>query len=81
MEVKKMVDITLKKEKKMYRYSDRVIKRRVGLQIPKKYKNKKEVVTYWTSEGGNFVSYKKNRIQIFLTNLRWKLKWHLFWRW
>ena len=77
-----MVDKSLKHEKKMYRYSDRVIKKGVGWnQIPKKYKNKKEVVSYWVKDGGDFISYKKNRFQMFLANLRWKLKWNLFWSW
>lgn len=76
----KMADKKLKKEKKMNRYTDRVV-RRVKSYGYGNYGDKPEAVCYWTCDGGNFVSYKKNKLQRFISRVRWNICYYLKWRW
>lgn len=74
-----MADKKLKLEKKMFRYTERIIRRvdSYGYGKDNKYKSKPNSVCYGTKEGGNFVSYDKNKFQNFMTKLRWQLKYYI----
>jgi hypothetical protein len=70
-----MRDKGLKQEKKMYKYTDRVI-RRVKTYGYGNYGDKPEAVCYWVKDKGCFVSFKKNKLRMFLTKVQWKLRYY-----
>ena len=67
--VKKMVDKKLRLEKKM---NKSFVVKRVESYGYGKYGNKNNAVCYWTEQGGNFVSYEPNKLQMLYRTLKWK---------
>lgn len=73
-----MCDKELKNEKKLYRFTDRVIKRVqfYGYGKNNKYKSKPKAVCYWTKEGGCFVSYDASKIRMIFRRIRFNLNYY-----
>jgi hypothetical protein len=69
-----MVDKKLKIEKKM---NKSFVVRRVESYGYGKYGDKNNAVCYWTHEGGNFVSYEPNKLQMFYRTLKWKAYYYI----
>ena len=64
-----MADKKLRLERKMNKA--RMVKR-VNSYGYGKYADKENAVCYWTQEGGIFVSYEPNKLQMLYKTLKWK---------
>ena len=69
-----MADKKLRLEKRM---NKSFVVKRVESYGYGKYGEKNNAVCYWTERGGNFVSYKPNKLQMLYRTLKWKAYYYI----